>query len=178
MLDFLVCVSPSLTRHHTRHRSEHTKIPEVRNALNAERGRESAQVGRLRGDIANLRTEKKDLENQRRTWKLNLAKYITELDLADANLRVFTCSHNALSSIPDDKNATREKSASLIATDIFKDWVIDAESMEEYNYERQYFLSHHRAHEAVNQGRGDPSWKLKNELVRIDSRRGVDITYS
>lgn len=151
---------------------------EVRNALNAERAHDSPQVGRLKGDITKLRTEKKDLHKHSKALKADIAYYITQLDLADANLRVFTCRHESTDNIPDGQNTTREKTAALIATEFFKDWDNDDDFIKEYNAMRQYCLEHHRAHERANQGRGDLSWKLRNTLLEVDARRGINITYS
>jgi hypothetical protein len=130
----------------------------------------SVENDKLKGDIGNLNEKIRDL-------KRDLAFYITDLDLAHAGLRVFTCCHDTFNTIPDGKNSTREKGCGIIANDGFLDFANDPEFMKEYNDARAVVLNHHRAHERINQGRGDWSGHLKDELYRVDHKRGVLPTY-
>ncbi|CAO2653255.1 Nn.00g026660.m01.CDS01 [Neocucurbitaria sp. VM-36] len=157
------------------HRSEHTKILEVRNDLNAARAHDSRKVDRLKDDITKLRNGKQELEKSINSLKLDIAFYITQMDLVGC--RVFTCKHNDLSSVPDGQNSTRENAVWHIASEFFRDWENDNEFIEEYNGVRGYFLDHHRAHERVNQGRGDFSGQLHHRFLDLDGRRGVRVTY-
>jgi hypothetical protein len=90
---------------------------------------------------------------------------------------VFTCRHGTFSDIPDGEHATREKTAGLVANDFFKDWQHDADFIKEYNDTRCTVLKHHRAHKAIGQERADWASNLRNELLRIDTVRGVTATY-
>ncbi|KAF1842962.1 uncharacterized protein K460DRAFT_340560 [Cucurbitaria berberidis CBS 394.84] len=161
------------------HRSEHTKMLEVRNALNAERGHDSPQLARLKGDITKLKKDKEDLGRSIHVLKGNIAYYITHLDLADANFRVFACRHEGgLDAVPDKQNTTRQKTALQIATEFFKEYADDGHFISEYHDVRQYLLEHHRAHERVGQGRGSSSGRLKDKMIEVDVERGANITYS
>ncbi|KAH4250592.1 hypothetical protein HBH69_227410 [Parastagonospora nodorum] len=122
-------------------------------------------------------TENTKLKEEIRNLKKDIANNITDLDLADADWRVFTCRHDTFNAIPDGRNSTREKTMRVIATEIFLDHANDAEFMREYNDSRAVILNHHRAHERVNQGRGDWASNLKDELYQVDQRRGLVPSY-
>jgi hypothetical protein len=126
---------------------------------------------------AKLKAEIKDLSKKIRSLKWDIGFYITDLDLAAADMRVFTCRHRKFSDIPDAAHSTREKHAGVVAFDFFNEYQYDNEFLAEYNQARSLTLKHHRAHEAVSQGRADWSSNLKTELERIDVGRGVNITY-
>jgi hypothetical protein len=99
------------------------------------------------------------------------------MDLAAADMRVFTCRHRSFRDIPDGAHSTCEKHARVIASDFFHEYQYDDEFIQEYNKARAFTLDHHRAHEAINQGRADWASNLKAELERLDTGRGVSITY-
>lgn len=110
--------------------------------------------------------------------KLDMAYYLTQLDLADAGLRVYTCGHKSFSSLQDSQNETRVKPMWLIANQMFDDWKADAEFMSQYKSCRAQVLKHHRAHELQNNGRGDRARNIKDHcnshvmLVRCYVNKG------
>jgi hypothetical protein len=151
----------------SRHRSEHVQKLEIRNNNNA-----------AGSQIAKLKAEAKDLRGEIANLQRDIAYYITHLDLAAEGFRVYTCGDDGLRDIRNDQNDTREKTASMIANELYYDWKDDAKFMKEYNSARQYVLKHHRAHERDKAGRGVWAGVLKNELINVDIRRGASITYS
>ncbi|KAF2249122.1 hypothetical protein BU26DRAFT_564795 [Trematosphaeria pertusa] len=159
------------------HKSNHVQLLAERNARNAERAQDGTLAGRLRGEIGKLKQENTSLAYQINTLKKGIGYYITELDLADAGLRVFNCRHERISAIPDGENTTREKTAGFVANEFFRDWERDGEFLNEYMNARLTILKHHRAHERVNQGKGASSSRLLDQLRRVDYRRDVHVTY-
>jgi hypothetical protein len=139
-------------------------------AVNLQATTVSAENTKLKADIT-------DLNKKIRSLRWDIGFYITDLDLAAADMRVFTCRHRKFSDIPDAAHSTREKNAWVVACDFFNEYQYDNEFLAEYNQARSFTLKHHRAHEAVSQGRADWSSNLKAELERIDVGRGVNITY-
>jgi hypothetical protein len=137
---------------------------EIRNNLNAATSREP-QIAKLKAEVANP--------------KRDIAYYITHLDLAAEDLRVYTCPHDGLRDISNDQSSTREKTAGILANDMYHDWKDDAPFMRAYNSERHHVLKHHRVHERDKpQGRGAWPSVLKKKLINVDIRRGASITYS
>jgi hypothetical protein len=130
----------------------------------------STENSKLKSDIEDLNTKIRDLK-----WDIGF--YITDLDLTAAHMRVFTCRHRNFSDIPDGRHSTREKTAGVVAWQFFQDYQRDDEFIERYNDARQFTLEHHRAHEAINQGRATWASELKIELERIDRNRGVATSY-
>lgn len=159
-----------------RHRSEHTKILEVRNALNADRAHSSRLDKSLKGSISALKKEGKELSSQNSQLKRHIAWYIAQLDLADNQCRVFTCGHDSLDNLLDGQKATRQKTAGLLATEIFDDWSQDADFITEYHNMRQYLIDHHGAHERTGLGRGERAVRLENIFNVIDARRRIAST--
>lgn len=150
---------------------------EIKNILNAERAHDSPPVIRLKADVARLKKDVKAQNDKISALKRDIAFYVTHLDLAAEDIRVYTCGHDDLRNILNDQNATREKNAAIVATEFFRDWEDDADFLVKYNAARQCVLDHHRAHERMKQGRGDGSGYIKGELIGVDHRRGVVITY-
>jgi hypothetical protein len=109
--------------------------------------------------------------------RLNMARHITELDLAKGGIRVFNCDHYHFRDVPDGRNSTRELCFNTIADELFQDWMNDTKFIKEYNNARRMLLAHHRAHEKVAEGRGVASWRMKKEFTTIDEKRGVQIKY-
>ncbi|KAJ4304584.1 hypothetical protein N0V90_000110 [Kalmusia sp. IMI 367209] len=109
--------------------------------------------------------------------KTDLAFYVTQLDLADHEARVFTCQHNRLKDVPDGKKSTREKDLGVIAQEMFQGWAHDQQFVDEYQKARQFVINHHRAHERQDVGRGDWAWELKNIFVGLDSYRNPSLSY-
>jgi hypothetical protein len=106
--------------------------------------------------------------------KQDIAWAISDLDLASANLRVFTCYHHCLPDIPDGYNSTRQKTDWLVADELFEKYKGDEEFMEEYLENRDAVLAHHRAHEKARQGRGSWSSDIKKVFRQADFRRTLD----
>jgi hypothetical protein len=94
--------------------------------------------------------------------KLDMAYYITQLDLANAGIRVYTCDHSSMSNIREDQTGTRVKPMWLIANQMFNDWKAEPEFMRMYKLGRVQVLKHHKAHEQQNAGRGDGSWVIRD----------------
>jgi hypothetical protein len=124
-----------------------------------------------------LKNEIKVLHKKVSDLKWSIGYYITDLDLAQARFRVFTCRHGDFSNIPDGQKSTREKTAGLVASEFFKDWENDTEFINEYKDARLAILQHHRAHEKADQGRAHWANNLKVELERVDQMRGVKMIY-
>jgi hypothetical protein len=124
----------------------------------------------LKDDIHRLNKDIRSLH-----W--NIAFYITDLDIAAAGYRVFTCRHNDLPHTIDDAKTTREKTADVVANDFFRDYADDVDFIEAYQDARGSLLDHHRAHERHDPGRGERAGILKTELYHVDQRRGVVPTY-
>jgi chromosome segregation ATPase len=145
------------------HKQEHVQMLTERNARNAERAQDVAGAARVRSDKGKLKKQIRELREDVSTLKWNIGWYISELDLAEAGFRVFTCRHKKFENIPDGYNSTREKSAGLVASEFFGDWKVDEEFIREYMAARGAFLKHHRAHERANQGRGAHSSNILHE---------------
>lgn len=124
-----------------------------------------------------LQSQKQELEKSIKTAKANVAYYITYLDMVDDGHRVFTCSHDDLGNVPDGRNTTQQVFPSTVATMLFKSWQHDEDFMKTYSYTTWYQLEHHRAHEKVNQGRGDFSADIYQTFLAIDLKRKVSIAY-
>jgi alpha-N-acetylglucosamine transferase len=150
---------------------------EIRNSLNADRGHESPQVVRLRADVTRLKAESKEQKDSIAALKRDVALYFANLDLAAANVRVYTCKHRDLRNIRHDQNETKQKKVCLVSDEFVGLWKTDMEFLEQYNSIRQGILGHHRAHECMHIGRGNSSQHVKNVFVKVDQRRGVFITY-
>jgi len=163
---------------HARHKKEHEHMLAIRNTLNGARSSDSGQINQLKTTNTRLKAEKKDLNKLIGSLKTDIAYYLTQFDIADGNYRVFTCSHEHLSNVPDGNHSTQEKQPRHIAKSFFLDWAHDAEFLEKYGNHRQYLLDHHRAHQAAHQGRGNHSSELYNWLTQIDASRGTPVTYS
>jgi predicted nuclease with TOPRIM domain len=144
------------------HRLEHLKLVEERNARNAERNNGHSTVDRLKGENRKLKEERKNLMDSNRNLKENTAFYITQLDLADAGHRVFSCFHDDYGNIPDGLHMARAKFAGLIATEFHNEYAADVEYMQLYGEQRQNILDHHHAHEYIGQQKGDNSSLLRN----------------
>jgi hypothetical protein len=126
---------------------------------------------------SNLKNEVKALHEKISDLKWQIGFYITDLDLAQANFRVFTCRHEHFHDIPDGRKSTREKTAGLIANEFFKNCQNDAGFIKEYSDARLAVLNHHRAHEKADQGRANWASELKWELDGIDQMRGLITPY-
>jgi hypothetical protein len=135
------------------------------------------QAANLSTENSKLKADVEDLNTKIRDLKWNIGFYITDLDLTAAHMRVFTCRHHDFSDIPDGRHSTREKTARVVACQFFQDYQRDKEFIERYNDARRFTLEHHRAHEAINQGRANCTSELKMELERVDHNRGVATSY-
>ncbi|KAJ4361974.1 hypothetical protein N0V83_010915 [Neocucurbitaria cava] len=133
-------------------------------------------IDRLKSNIANMRKEKQERESSIKITKANVAYYITCLDMADAGYRHFTCAHDNLGNVPDGRNTTQQAKAFTVATMLFKEWQHDKYFIEQYIQTRVYQVEHHRAHEKVNQGRGDFSENIYNTFLAVDKTRNATIS--
>jgi hypothetical protein len=113
------------------------------------------------------------LTDQLTTMNWRMACTIMQLDLASANLRVFTCTHKSFEDIPDGPSSTREKRDWLIADEAFTACKGDEGFLKEYFDARDEQVNHHRAHEKIRQGRGSLVRDIRKELRDADRRREV-----
>lgn len=161
-----------------RHRTEHLQILDVRNTLNANR---APEVDHLKSEVTRLRREVKnannDAKNEIAKLKRDIAFQICQLDLANDEVRVFTCKHDDLTQLYGVANSTREKNAGLVADEMFKEWMGDSRFLAEYAAARQQIISHHAAHERTKPGRGGDSGYIYDQLVHLDGSRGVNFSY-
>jgi hypothetical protein len=130
----------------------------------------NSENNKLKADIMHLKSKIRNLH-----WSIALC--IADLDIVNADYRVFTCTHARLNGIPDGNNTTREKPVWMVADETFNSNASDANFMVEYNNAKAFVLDHHRAHERVNQGRGEFASTLKNEFLGVDDKRGAHVTY-
>lgn len=119
---------------------------------------QSKEVASLKDRVSQLKGDKKAF------WKLrqDMTRYVTHLDLAFGEFRVYTCSHNRLKSLPDGNNSTCEHDADSLAWEMFGDWRHDTVFMDEYSRFRAEIVSHHYLHEQKDWGRGDYWRKIEN----------------
>lgn len=187
--------------------AKHVQVLRALNAQRDEQTRDSLTLARLNEDLKETKEanqsllaknnafSQSDSELRRDIRALNshIATCITDLDLAQAGLRVFTCTHRIYRDIPDGENSIQGKCAGTIATELFRRCASDREFIREYMRARGRIIGHHKAHERAHQGRGDYAsyiyrgcelqFQLLHELVltvtvlSLDDWRGVDPTY-
>ncbi|KAF2824822.1 hypothetical protein CC86DRAFT_407970 [Ophiobolus disseminans] len=109
-----------------------------------------------------LEAENTKLKEHLDGLRVNIARYVTELDLAKGGVRLFNCDHDHFRDIPDGRNSTGEVSAAAVNEELFTERTL---------------LAHHRAHEKHQQGRGIVSLRMKKAFVDVDEKRGVQIKY-
>ncbi|KAJ4360735.1 uncharacterized protein N0V89_001302 [Didymosphaeria variabile] len=145
---------------------------ELKDALNANQTQSKA-ITALEPHVA-ARCDKQKM------WELkrDIAFYITHLDLANNRCRVFSCAHVSLFSLPKRNKSTLQRDARVIAGEFFRDWANDKQFMDQYHFQRQYVIDHHRAHERSASGRGAHSGTIKNILTQVDGGRNVSLEYN
>jgi predicted RNase H-like nuclease (RuvC/YqgF family) len=132
----------------------------------------------LQSENNKLKSDIVALNSRLDTIRSNMAYNITMFDVAWDGWRLFNCNHANFRDIPDGQNSSYESlSSSDIIIRLLEEWVNDGKFVKEYNDVRRTILQHHRAHERVPQGKGVASYRIKNEFVKADQRRGIPIRY-
>ncbi|KAH7070658.1 hypothetical protein BKA63DRAFT_420428 [Paraphoma chrysanthemicola] len=138
----------------------------------------TAQDTRLMAENARLKDDCQFYTSKINALRSNMAYNITQFDLAWDGWRLFNCQHAKLQDIPDVNHSTRERPLwTDVIMGLLEDWMGDDKFIKEYNNERRYVLQHHRAHERVPQGKAVASFRIKNEFVKADQKRGIPIKY-
>jgi hypothetical protein len=141
-------------------------------------------VTELKAKVTSLTNESKSHRTgistlQKKVNKLNydIGFFITHLDLAEANFRVFNCRHTNYKKIPTGEASTRKHTAGSIATEYYNDWNKDPAFIREYKDARSGLVGHHRKHEQAGEGWAISAQTIKAELEKVDKIRGVKVKY-
>jgi hypothetical protein len=158
--------------------SDNARLLAERNGSSANQHTINGHDDRLASENNRLKRHIADHNDKLSVLRSNIAYYITQLDVSFAGWRLFDCVHNSFQDIPDGANSTRDTSdINTVVMEFLKDWVNDVQFVKDYNRERRTILQHPRAHERAVQGRGVASFRIKNEFVKLDEKRGIPIKY-
>ncbi|KAF1919242.1 hypothetical protein BDU57DRAFT_568584 [Ampelomyces quisqualis] len=163
------------------HRANITKLnAQVTNLHNAPKD----DVAKLKAQVLSLTSENKPnrtrisvLQKKINMLNYDIGFFITHLDLANADCRIFTCRHDNYKNIPKGQASAHKHDAGTIATEYFNDWKKDPEFIKEYKDARVGLVDHHRQHERAGEGRAEAASSIKSTLENIDRSRGVKISY-
>lgn len=126
---------------------------------------QSKEVASLYSKATQNESDAKDT----RQLKKDIARYITHLDLAYEEFRVYTCSHKDPERLPDGNKSTREHDASSLAWEMFGAWQHDSVFRDEYCRFRAKLYAHHYWHEKYDPGRGNHAWEIKEACKCLQS---------
>ncbi|USP78314.1 uncharacterized protein yc1106_05588 [Curvularia clavata] len=153
------------------HRKQHTEILEDCNMIKAARASDNQRLEQVK---SRLRQRNLALSLELHRHLRDVADFVTHLDLAAEEVRVYTCYHNNLKEItPKSDKSTRIKPMGMIANEMYKNWADDERFKEEYQQARKAICNHHGAHEKAGHVNGDYVSHLKAVLGDLDWRRGI-----